>query len=135
MIWSPVHPGRHVLRIAGILVLSLIEALLWSSPAAAHSLPERFEPGRGAILRSAPAEVRIFVDGDLEPAFSAIQVTDSAGRRVDKGDARVDERNRRLLRVSLGALVPGVYRVNWQIFAIDGHLTEGSYTFTVRASE
>jgi len=57
--------------------------------------------------------VRILFDGDLEPAFSTIQVTDSGGRRVDKGGTRVDERNRRLLRVSLGALGPGVYRVTW----------------------
>ncbi|MGH7334890.1 MAG: copper resistance CopC family protein [Candidatus Rokuibacteriota bacterium] len=81
-----------------------------------------------------PVEVRIRFDGALEPAFSTIQVTNAAGRRVDKGDGRVDERNRRLLRVSLGALSPGVYRVAWQIMAIDGHRGEGSYTFTVEAS-
>ena len=62
-----------------------------------------------------------------------IQVSDAAGRRVDKGDGRVDERNRRLLRVSLGRLDAGVYRVAWQIMAIDGHRGEGSYTFTVKS--
>jgi len=98
-------------------------------------LPERFEPGRAAVLRSAPAEVRIRFGGDLEPAFSTIQVSDSAGRRVDTGDVRVDERTRRLLRVSVGALGPGAYRVVWQILAIDGHRAQGTYMFTIMASE
>lgn len=114
--------------------LPLVALTMWWSPALAHSVPERFEPRRGAVLSAAPAEVRIRFDGDLEPAFSTIQVSDAVGRRVDKNDGRVDARNRRLLRVSLGALGPGVYRVAWQIMAIDGHRGEGSYTFTVKAS-
>jgi len=122
-------------RIATILALALCDVAAWSSLAAAHSLPERFEPRRGAALRSAPAEVRILFQGDLEPAFSTVHVIDSAGRCVDKGDARVDERNPRLLRVSLGSLGPGVYRVTWQVLALDGHRTQGTYTFMVRSSE
>src|SRR5262245_8994026 len=105
---------------------------VWSA-APAHSVAERFEPRRGAVLNPGPVEVRIRFDGDLEPAFSTIQVNDAAGRRVDKGDGRVDERNRRLLRVSLGPLGAGVYRVAWQVMAIDGHRGEGSYTFTVKS--
>jgi methionine-rich copper-binding protein CopC len=106
-----------------------------ASPAAAHSLPTRFEPGRDAIVRSAPREVRILFGGDIEPAFSTIEVKDDGGRRVDKGDARPDERSRRLLRVSLLPLEPGVYRVSWQILAIDGHRNEGTYVFTVTLPE
>ena len=37
-------------------------------------------------------------------------MTDAGGQRVDKADAGVNGRNPRLLRVSLGALIPGVYR-------------------------
>jgi methionine-rich copper-binding protein CopC len=120
---------------ASMVALAVIVFAAPSPPAHAHSSPERFVPSRDATLRSAPAQVRILFDGDLEPAFSTIRVTDAGGRRVDKGDARVDARNRRLLRVSLGALGPGVYRVTWQILAIDGHRNEGIYVFTVKPSE
>lgn len=116
-------------------VLTLVVLASRHSPAPAHSSPERFVPAPDATLRSAPAEVRVLFDGDLEPAFSTIQVTDSGGRRVDKGTARVDERNRRLLRITLGVLGPGVYRVRWQILAVDGHRNEGTYLFTVKPSE
>jgi methionine-rich copper-binding protein CopC len=116
------------------LALALLEVAAWSN-AAAHALPERFEPRQDAPLRSAPPEVRIFFGGDIEPAFSSIQVTDAAGRRVDTGVTRVDDRNRRLLRVGLQALGPGVYRVTWRVLAIDGHRNDGTYVFTVRSSE
>jgi methionine-rich copper-binding protein CopC len=101
----------------------------------AHSLPTRFDPRVDAVLRAAPTEVRIAFDGDLEPAFSTVVVTDRAGRRVGQGAARVDPRNRRLLRARLGSLRPGVYRVTWQILAIDGHRASGAYTFTVEPAE
>jgi methionine-rich copper-binding protein CopC len=119
------------LFVAGVIAL----ATACPSPVAAHALPERFEPGRGATVRLPLREVRIFFGGDIEPAFSTIEVTDASGRRVDKVDTRVDGRNRRLLRISLDALGPGVYRVRWQILAIDGHRNDGTYTFTVRSSE
>ena len=67
--------------------------------------------------------------------FSSIEVTDAGGQRVDKADDGVNGRNPCLLRVSLGALIPGVYRVTWQILAIDGHRNQGSYTFTFKAPE
>lgn len=115
----------------GTRLLALV-LVAWSSSAFAHSVPERFEPGREASLGAAPVEARVFFGGDIEPAFSTIEVTDAAGQRVDKGDARVDERNRRLLRVSLPGLRPGVYRVIWRILAIDGHRNDGAYVFTVK---
>lgn len=117
------------------IALALIVLAGPSSPARAHSFPDRFVPARNATVRAAPAEVRILFDGDLEPAFSTIQVTDATGRRVDRGAARVDERNRRLLRLGLNPLGPGVYHVVWRILAIDGHRNEGTYVFTVKPSE
>jgi copper resistance protein C len=121
-------------RVAGLLVLVFPLVAAWSSVAPGHSLPERFEPRGDAPIRSAPSEVRIVFGGDIEPAFSTIEVTDSTARRVDKGDARVDDRNRRLLRVSLRALGPGAYRVAWRVLAIDGHRNDGAYVFTVTSS-
>jgi len=113
------------------LLLALFLEVAWPSPAAAHSLPTRFDPRENAAVPAGPVEVRIVFDGDLEPAFSGIEVTDAAGRRVDNRDARVDGKTRRLLRVGLGAMRSGVYRVSWKILAIDGHRAQGTYVFTV----
>src|SRR5262245_38236778 len=113
-------------------VLLVLGFWAWPSLVDAHALPERFVPQRDAMLSAAPAEVRILFGGEIERAFSTIEVTDSAGHRVDKGNARVDEKNRQLLRVSLGPLSAGVYRVLWRILAVDGHRNEGTYVFTVK---
>ena len=71
----------------GLVGLALLRVVTSSVPAAAHAMPIRFDPRRDAVLLTAPTEVRIAFDGDIEPAFSTIQVTDSTGRRVDRNDA------------------------------------------------
>lgn len=117
-----------------VFVVSAVLAA-WVGGAAAHAFPDRAEPRVGAVVRSAPAEVRIWFDGDLEPAFSRVGVASGVGERVDPGDARVDAQNRRLLRVSLPPLGPGTYRVTWSVLAVDGHRTQGDYTFTLKPPE
>jgi methionine-rich copper-binding protein CopC len=38
----------------------------------------------GAVVRTAPTRVQIWFDGEIEPAFSTLSVTDAAGTRVDR---------------------------------------------------
>lgn len=123
---------RYVVRVMAVLGCLLG---LGAGYALAHAFPERSDPRVGAVLRAAPTLVRIWFDGELEPAFSTITVTDGTARRVDLGDAHVDGDNRRLLRVGLQALSPGVYRVIWRVLAVDGHLTQGDYRFTLKPPE
>jgi methionine-rich copper-binding protein CopC len=118
-------------RLAALVRLACLPLVLWPCLAGGHALPTRFDPRQDAALPAGPLEVRIVFDGDLEPAFSGIAVTDADGRRVDKRDGRVDGKNRRLLRVGVGAVGPGVYRVNWKVLAVDGHRAQGTYVFTV----
>jgi|RhiMetdeSRZDD1v2_1073273.scaffolds.fasta_scaffold173738_2 methionine-rich copper-binding protein CopC len=107
----------------------LMTALLagWAGIAAAHAFPERSEPRVGAVLRSVPAEVRIWFDSKLEPGFSRLAVTTEGGAPADRGDSRVDPGDRQLLRASLLPLTPGRYRVSWSVLAVDGHRTAGDY--------
>jgi methionine-rich copper-binding protein CopC len=102
------RPRAPAWRVA-ILRLGLAFA---SGTAGAHAFPERSEPRVGAIVRTAPTRVQIWFDGDLEPAFSRLMVTDGRGERVDRGDSQVDPQNRRVLRVSLLPIPPGTYKVS-----------------------
>lgn len=117
-----------------LAVMSLLLGLV-AGRVAAHAFPERFDPRVGAVLRTAPTQVQIWFNGDLEPAFSTIAVTDGAGQRVDQGNAQVDPKNGRLLRVTLTALPPGAYKVVWRVLAVDGHRTQGDYRFTLKTAE
>ena len=62
-----------------------------------------------------------------------MQVTDAAGRQVDKKDARVDDATKSLYIISLPALPPGTYKVTWHALCPQGHKTDGNFTFTVRS--
>lgn len=114
------------------LVLWLAAALIGAAaPAFAHAMLERAEPAVGSTVASPPKEIRLFFSEKLEPAFSSVHVTDSAGNAVDRGDTGLDPGNASALRVSLGALKPGLYRVKWRAVSVDTHVTEGDFAFTV----
>ena len=97
----------------------------------AHGVLERTEPRAGVAVRAAPAQVRLWFTGALEPAYSRVQVLDAAGKRMDLGDAGVDGSNHALLRVSVPSLPPGTYRVVWRVLSVDSHVTEGQFSFRV----
>ena len=75
--------------------------------------------------------MKIWFDGELEPAFSTIAVYNSAKQRVDKGNGRVNSSDASILEVDLPALLPGTYRVYWSVVAKDTHRTEGDFPFTI----
>jgi len=97
----------------------------------AHAFPDHAEPRVGAVITISPTIVRIWFDGILEPRFSTLQVRNTSGQQVDRGDGHVDESDQTLLEVNLPALSPGTYRVFWSVVARDGHRTQGDYTFTL----
>jgi hypothetical protein len=112
---------------------SMVAALLLlaSAHAGAHAFLERAEPRVGSTVKAQPAQVRLWFTERLEPAFSWVKVMDGSGEQVDRGDARVDPANTRLLTVSVPPLPPGTYRVIWRVLSVDTHVTEGEFIFRV----
>jgi methionine-rich copper-binding protein CopC len=104
--------------------------LLAPGLAFAHAQLRAAEPPVGGTVRAAPSQVEITFSEAVEPRFSSITVTDHAGAQVDRRDLHIagDPRH---LAVSLPALAPGEYRVEWHATSVDTHKTEGSYKFTV----
>lgn len=98
----------------------------------AHAYPDHADPRVGSTIAAAPGRVRVWFDSELEPLFSAIVVQDAAGKKVDKGDGRVDPADPTLLEVSLPPLPPGTYRVLWDVVARDTHRTRGDFTFIIK---
>jgi copper resistance protein C len=102
-----------------------------TSFASAHVFPDHSLPRVGSTVAVPPTSVRIWFDGELEPLFSTVRVTDEHGARVDSSNARVDPNDPTLLRVGLLPLQPGAYHVYWVAVSRDGHRTQGGYTFTI----
>ncbi len=116
----------------GIAIIFFV--LLWGLPEASwgHAFPDHSDPKVGSTVSISPGQVRIWFDGDLEPAFSTIMVHNMDGRMVDMKDGRVDRSDPTLLEVGLPRLSPGTYLVIWNVVARDGHRTHGQYTFTIK---
>lgn len=119
-------PTRGLRRLA-----LLFAGLSVATAAFAHVFPQKQEPGAGATVAS-PAQIRITFDGPLEPAFSALTVTDAAGTQVNTAKAVVDAAQRAVIALPLPALSAGRYTVHWIAVAEDGHRTHGDYTFDVK---
>lgn len=106
--------------------------VLWSNGCSAHAFLDNAEPRVGSTVATTPREVTLSFTQRLEPAFSTVQVTNAAGERVDDGMPRVGAN---IMRVNLKTLPPGTYRVQWHVLSVDAHVTEGSFTFRVRAHD
>lgn len=115
-------------RLLGLLLLFLFAAV---TPLQAHAFLEHAVPDVGGKVAHSPNEVRIQFTEAVESAFSKIQVFDSSGQEVDKGDVDRDSSNHKLLKVSLPPLAAGTYKVVWRVVSVDTHVTKGSYTFRV----
>ncbi|HEY7991314.1 MAG TPA: copper homeostasis periplasmic binding protein CopC [Stellaceae bacterium] len=104
--------------------------LACAGPARAHAFLDHAEPAVGATV-AAPKDVSIWFTEQVEPAFSAIEVTDASGHRVDEGGTHRDPANARLLHVALKKLPQGDYKVTWRVVSVDTHRTQGDFSFTV----
>jgi copper resistance protein C len=103
----------------------------FASPALAHALLRRADPGVGATLHAAPAAVTLTFSEGVEPAFSRIEVTSAAGAREDAGSPAIVGGDQKVLRVALKPLAAGTYTVVWHATSVDTHKTEGKFTFSV----
>lgn len=102
--------------------------LLATGEAAAHAMLDHAEPRVGNKVATAPHEVTLWFTQKLEPAFSTITVTNSAGERVDTGKTRVSGSQ---MSVALRPRGGGTYHVTWRVLSADSHTTDGSFTFQV----
>ncbi|MGH7033050.1 MAG: copper resistance CopC family protein [Stellaceae bacterium] len=121
------------MRARNLAIAMLVAGLaIASSPRLrAHAYLDRAVPAVGETVAKAPPQTEIWFSEKLEAAFSTIEVFDANGKRVDRGDTRIDPQDGRLLRVSLQPLPPGTYKVQWRAVSVDTHATEGNFTFTV----
>lgn len=119
-----------MIAIRAILIGSILTAA-GVQPAAAHAFLDQSEPRVGSTVHSAPVEVRLWFNQEIEPAFSTIRVSSAAGERVDNEDVKVEPANHSILYVSLKRLDHGRYTVKWRVVSVDTHVTEGDFSFNV----
>lgn len=122
---------RHAARAAAIACAILMGAAL-PPRAHAHAYLVGSSPAARGVVAQAPSRVELWFNERLEQAYADVSVWSAAGRRVDRGNVRVEEAEPRRLSVGVVDLGPGVYTVRYRVVSVDGHVVEAQFTFTVR---
>ena len=108
---------RRSLVWKGAILLVVFAAFILSRPefAAAHANLADADPAPNSVLETGPSKITIWFTEPLEPSFSAIEVLDSQGSRVDNDDSAVDPSDSTVMYVTLPDDLPnGTYTVAWR---------------------
>jgi copper resistance protein C len=120
------RPSMYGLAVAGAIVLSPAIAL-------AHAHLSGSDPEDGAVVDTATPDLTLTFSEGIEADFSTFTlVASESGEPVGNGlspDAGSDPATV-TLTVS-EPLPPGSYTLQWEVLALDGHVTSGEVAFTV----
>ena len=124
---APARLGPRTLVRAGCALLLLLTV---PSSAGAHAYLETSTPGPESVLDAAPRSLTLVYTEDVVPRYARVAVVSARGQDL-AGPPRVAGR---VVVVALWPGPAGSYTVRWQMVASDdGHVTEGSWSFGVRA--
>ena len=124
---------RPFTRLGQALVLAGLVSFAAATQAWAHAFIDHTDPLVGGTVKQLPAAVNLWFTEGLEAGFSNVKVFDAAGQEVDKKDFHVDTKNPKHMSVSLPkSLGADTYKVVWHAVSVDTHVTDGSFTFTVK---
>ena len=113
------------------LWLALALSVGFSHPAWAHAHLRKSDPGAHATV-SPPGAIRLWFTEEPELMLTVVRLTDSAGTVVALGAPLHDVDGALSVRLSIAtALHPGRWTVTWKTAALDGHPSNGTFTFRV----
>lgn len=110
-----------------LLLLTMVPARL-----RAHATLLRTRPAADEVLATPPTQIQFWFSERLELQFHAVRITDDKNGIVPTKDLRVDKADPTLLIVPVAPLSPGSYRVRYRVLSRDGHVAEGSFSFTIQ---
>lgn len=116
-----------------LLAAAFFVALLFAAPSVlAHANLLRSDPPANSAQKTSPTRVRLWFSETTEPSFTTISVVDKSGAQLDKRDSHRVPDEKDAMEVSVPELPQGLYTVLWKaLSAVDGHVTTGSFSFTV----
>jgi len=108
----------------GFLFLFLLPSSLWARAVLVASVPLP-----GAILKEAPQTIMLRFNATMEKTITQVYLMNGKEEKIRLEKVTESEDDRMMLRVP--PLIPGVYTILYKVLARDGHVTEGSFHFTV----
>lgn len=91
-------------------------------------------PQAGANLTTAPTEVTITFDDELDPDLSSFTVTGPGAVEVGAGEVDLTIADRNVTTGTVTITIPGVYTVAYSVAGVDGHQLAGTFSFGYQAT-
>ena len=113
------------------LAFAGLGCLFAAGPAFAHAHLKSANPADKAIVSTFPMALTLDFTEGLNLAFSGANLQDASGSLVQQGKAQLTNEDETLTIPLQSALRPGDYTVKWHVLSVDGHKSDGSYSFTV----
>ena len=126
---------RRQRRIARAAALAVALTLASAALAAAHVELTASTPEAGENLDTAPTEVTLTFDGELDSEASTFTVADADGHQVGTGSVDLTVADRNVMIGEVTITEPGVYTVAYGVLGVDGHEIEGQFSFGFAADE
>jgi methionine-rich copper-binding protein CopC len=114
---------------------ALCVSLTFPSTVLPHAALIKSIPARRAQIFNAPKKIQLWFNERLEARFSSLEVIDSKGKRVDRGNVAVGTDDSKRLFVGVNPLPPGQYKVRFRVLSVDGHVVEDEFPFTIRETQ
>lgn len=115
-----------------IFFVALLGFGLGISEVAAHSRLIKSEPSARAVIETAPKEMKLWFNENVEPAFAKIWIVAAEGKQIPL-TSRGDSSDPRLLIVTLPENLPaGPVNIGYHVLSVDGHVVDDKLTFTIR---
>ena len=126
--------GTTTARLVGAALGAALLTGISVSAVAAHVELITSSPAAGANLPTAPTEVTITFDDELDPDLSSFTVADASSVEVGGGEVDLTVADRNVMAGPVTITEPGVYTVTYHVAGVDGHELEGSFSFGFKAS-
>ncbi|HUS61798.1 MAG TPA: copper resistance protein CopC [Acidimicrobiales bacterium] len=117
-------------RLAAVLGLVVIGALVPATAAGAHASLRSTSPATDEVVVSSPPAVELVFDEAVNGDLGGVKVVGPKGARVERGRLEVS-RAHTTIRVPLSSGPHGTYTVAWRVVSEDGHALAGSFFFHV----
>ncbi len=116
-----------------IVTTAVLSTIILSQHALAHAHLASAIPGDKAVISESPESLTLTFTEGVESSFSGVDIMTMSGSAVTTGKTTIDSNDNKIVHVALSApLKAGEYMVDWHVLSVDGHKTQGSYTFTMK---
>lgn len=114
---------------SGVFLVMMLLFTINISNASAHAYIVNSSPSENESLDDSPTKATIEYNEKIQSGFAVLNVTNSAGEKVDEGNVTVEDKT---ISVDLKAnLKNDVYTMEWRVVSADGHSITGLVPFSI----